>query len=135
MSSNSFADEVLFLVPFGGRRVACLGTEDANAVADVEREILTAEDGHGHPTENPTEDFQVPLEGFVVECVSIEDAIVIQKADAILSGRDDSVHTPAELGRIAAVLTSYGRESAADAIKGHASRTAAAASLTESVGG
>jgi hypothetical protein len=58
----------------------------------------------------------VPLEGFVVECESEEDAVAVRNADDILSGRDRGFQFPVVLDRLALILLKYGRQSAAEAL-------------------
>ena len=59
------------------------------------------------------ETFQVPLEGWIVECDSIDDAVAVKNAEQILSSRNYVGYAPAELDRLAAILVKYGRKSAA----------------------
>jgi hypothetical protein len=76
--------------------------------------------------------FQVPLQGFMVECESIEDAVAVKNSDAFICGRDTVTYTPAELETMAAVLKRYGRRSAAEILVGQANRIRAAELLSVS---
>jgi uncharacterized small protein (DUF1192 family) len=89
----------------------------------------------GHVTETQGVDhLQVPLQGWMVECVSIEDAVSVKNADAFISGRETNIYSPAELDEMAAILRRYGRKSAAEMLTGQASRMRAAEFLQTSVG-
>lgn len=59
------------------------------------------------------ETFRVPLEGWIVECNSIEDAVAVEYAERMLSTRNYAGYTPAGIDRLAAILATYGRVSAA----------------------
>ena len=90
---------------------------------------------HYHEAETQGVDtFQVPLQGWIVECKSIEDAVAVKRANAILSDLDVDPTTPIELNTLASILMLYGRKSAADALAQRASRIRAAAFLTENLG-
>jgi hypothetical protein len=84
--------------------------------------------------ENRTCGFRVPLEGWVVECETVEEAMAIQDANAILVGRNLFAYSPADIDRIVAVLKRHGRESAAEALHRKASRMRAALFLKYSAG-
>jgi hypothetical protein len=86
---------------------------------------------HSHIAETQgIETFHVPLEGFIVECESVADAVAVKNADEVLSDRGLSSYAPVELDRLADVLTRYGRQSAANVLRSEAQRRRAAAFLT-----
>jgi hypothetical protein len=76
--------------------------------------------------------FAANLQGFAVECGTVEDAIAIIRADAVLSDRE--VGTPAELDRLAEVLTRYGQPRFAEAVAHRAVRLRAAEFLLNMTG-
>ena len=75
------------------------------------------------------ETFQVSLEGWMVECDSIEDAVAVRNAESILATRNHAGYTPAELERLAALLVRYGRKSAAVHLRRCAKQQCAAAAI------
>ena len=90
---------------------------------------------HGHDTGLAGSGlFPVPLQGWMVECESIQDAVAVKNADAFISGRDTVVYTPVELDDLATACKRYGRHSAADILNAQASRMRAAAYLQDSIG-
>src|SRR5436190_21468649 len=60
--------------------------------------------------------FLVSFQGSTVECSSLEDAVAIQAAETILEAAAARHESPAELDRIAAVLSNYGRDEAAQRV-------------------
>jgi hypothetical protein len=78
--------------------------------------------------------FRIPLEGWIVECESVEDAIAVTNANAILSNQSTFAYAPADLEQLADVLLRYGRQTAVDTLKRLASRMRAAAFLKDSIG-
>jgi len=68
--------------------------------------------------------FAANLQGYAVECITVEDAIAVIRADGVLSDRE--VSKPMELDRLAAVLTRYGHVRFAEALSHRAVRLRAA---------
>jgi hypothetical protein len=88
----------------------------------------------GHDSETKEADvFCVPLQGWMVECASVEDAVSVKNADAILSGQDAFDYSSAELVTLATTLKRYGRQSAADVLTAMAARLRAAMFLRDRV--
>jgi hypothetical protein len=76
--------------------------------------------------------FLVALQGRLVTCTSLKDAVAIKTADALL--RDGDSSTASELYRLAVVLTRYDCPSEAQQLTRKASRLRAAEFLTRTVG-
>ncbi len=68
--------------------------------------------------------FLASLQGNVVQCSTVEDAIAIKTADSLL--RDGGVATSSELDRLADVVTRYGCLKAGELLSHRASRQRAA---------
>jgi hypothetical protein len=58
--------------------------------------------------------FSIELCGHIVECLTLEDAVAIRMADAILSGGDPTTYSAERLKRLTDVLVRYGHRSIAD---------------------
>lgn len=65
-----------------------------------------------------SETFAASLQGYAVECTTVEDAMAVIRADAVL--RDKEVCGPVELDRLAAVVTRYGYPQFAETLSGRA---------------
>jgi hypothetical protein len=76
--------------------------------------------------------FAASLQGYAVECMTVEDAIAVIRADAVL--RDKEVCKPAELDRLAAIVTRYGHPRFAEALSNRAVRLRAAEFLLNMTG-
>jgi hypothetical protein len=76
--------------------------------------------------------FLVGLQGRLVKCTSLADAVAVKTADALL--RDGDSSTPSELQRLACVLMRYDCPSEAEQLTHKASRLRAAEFLTHTVG-
>ena len=66
--------------------------------------------------------FLVALQGHLVGCITLEDAIAIKDANGILSNTDDRSCSPFKLGRLVMVLKRYGCLSAAEELERWSSR-------------
>jgi hypothetical protein len=73
----------------------------------------------------------VPFQGEWIECETGLDAVAIKAADDYLAAREDT--TPAELERLAGILSHYHREAAAEKLWEHAKRKRAAEFLVNAV--
>lgn len=60
--------------------------------------------------------FLAPLQGRLVECISIEDAVAIKTANGIIGNSESRRFSPFALDRLVVVLRRYGCDTAADAI-------------------
>jgi hypothetical protein len=60
--------------------------------------------------------FDVALNGQVVKCRSLQDAVAVKAAADILSHSDPTPYKPDHLARLADVLLRYGQLRAADAL-------------------
>ena len=58
--------------------------------------------------------FSIDLCGHIVECLTLEDAVAIRMADAILSGGDPTTYSAERLKRLTDVLVRYGHRSIAE---------------------
>ena len=76
--------------------------------------------------------FLAPLDGRLVECTSIEDAVAIKTADGLL--RNGDACTASELHRLAGILIRYGCQLEADRLSNRAIRLRAAQFLNEATG-
>jgi hypothetical protein len=76
--------------------------------------------------------FPAPLQGRLVECTCVGDAVAIKTADALL--RDGDACTASELQRLAGILTRYQCQDEADKLTHRASRLRAAQFLRETTG-
>jgi hypothetical protein len=74
--------------------------------------------------------FGANLQGCVVACATAEDAVALRRADAVL--RDREVCPPAELERLAEVLTRYDQHRLAESLSHRAVRQRAAEYLLNS---
>lgn len=69
------------------------------------------------------ETFKVLLEGWVIECNSVEDAVAVEYAERMISTGNFSGYTPAGIERVATILAAYGRLSAAAHLRQCASKS------------
>jgi hypothetical protein len=76
--------------------------------------------------------FLAPLQGKRVECSSIEDAVAVKTADALL--RNGDACTTTELRRLSCILAKYNCHEAAERLSQMAARQRAAEYLTRTVG-
>jgi hypothetical protein len=76
--------------------------------------------------------FGASLQGYAVECTTVEDAIAVIRADAVL--REKEACKPAELDRLAAVVLRYGHHRFAEALSNRAVRLRAAEFLLNMTG-
>ena len=58
--------------------------------------------------------FPIELCGHLLDCLTLEDAVAIRMADAILSGGDPTTHSAERLERLTDVLVRYGHRSIAE---------------------
>jgi hypothetical protein len=58
--------------------------------------------------------FTIELCGYVVECLTLEDAVAIRMADAILAGGDPTTYSAERLKTLTDVLVRYGHRSIAE---------------------
>ena len=82
----------------------------------------------------PPDQFVVTLQGELVSCDSLDDAVAVKTANDILRDRTDSDFTPRELDRLAAVLMRYGRDAEAETLSHYSSQQRAAQFLAKTVG-
>jgi hypothetical protein len=78
--------------------------------------------------------FVANLQGELVSCDSLDDAVAVKTANDILRYRTDCDFTPRELDRLAGVLIRYGRDADAETLSHYSSRQRAALFLRHSVG-
>jgi hypothetical protein len=76
--------------------------------------------------------FIAHLRGRLVNCISIDDAVAVKTAEALL--RNGDAATPSELQRLAGILTRYDCHEEAQELSHQASRLRAAQFLKDSVG-
>jgi hypothetical protein len=65
------------------------------------------------------ERFPTELCGQIVECFTLEDAVAIRMADAILSGNDPTPYNAERLKRLTTALLRYGQSGVADQLAIH----------------
>jgi len=58
--------------------------------------------------------FPIELCGHIVECLTLEDAVAIRMADAILSGGDPTPYSAERLKRLTTALVRYGHSGIAE---------------------
>jgi hypothetical protein len=80
----------------------------------------------------PPKLFAAHFRGHAVSCETADDAVAINRADKVFSGREES--RPKELERMAAVLSKYDRLRFAESLLRQANRLRAAAYLLQSTG-
>ena len=73
--------------------------------------------------------FIVSLQGWVIQCSSVDDAVAIKKADGILSNGDGHQQSPVELCRLAFILKKFDCLDAAKSLEHRAVRQRAKAVL------
>jgi hypothetical protein len=76
--------------------------------------------------------FLAPLQGRLVACQSIEDAVAVKTADALLRNGDNG--TAAELQRLAGILVRYDCHDEAERLAHRVSRLRAAQFLNDTTG-
>ena len=78
--------------------------------------------------------FLVVFRGATVECLTLGDADAFKCADGILTTNGPCDQSPAQLDRVAEVLTGYGRVEAARVVAAIANRMRAVQFLVENAG-
>jgi hypothetical protein len=58
--------------------------------------------------------FPIELCGYIVDCLTLEDAVAIRMSDAILSGADSTPYDSLRLERLTTVLVRYGHRGIAE---------------------
>lgn len=81
---------------------------------------------------DPSKAFPANLQGHVVQCTCVEDALAVIRADAVLHDRE--LGSPGELYRWASVLRRYGHDLLATALSNRAGRLRAAEILLNMAG-
>jgi hypothetical protein len=86
-------------------------------------------------SENESPDlFVVNLQGVLVSCDSLDDAVAVKTANDVLRWQSAGDFTPRELDRFAGVLIRYGRDAEAETLSHLSCRMRAALFLANSVG-
>jgi hypothetical protein len=66
--------------------------------------------------------FPIELRGKIVECFTLDDAVAIRMADAILSGSDPTPYSAERLKRLTTALVRYGQRDIAEQLAIHLGR-------------